>query len=131
MKLDYITLHIGINVGKDDPLQKLGTGFRGVLALSGRKNVTLFSPFTMKHVTIPLEAKRAGRLIIKHGLDTLLHEPRPFDATRLYKIASRNHKDRLRWGIFDGGEVAKKFLGLLRAASHANDNSAESVPVAA
>jgi hypothetical protein len=122
MKLDYLTLHLGATIGKDDPLQKLGSGFRNVLALSGRKNVTLFSPFTMRNVTIPIEAKRAGRLVIKHGLDTLQHEAAPLDAARLHKIASRNHRDRVAWGIYDGGETAKKFIELLRTEAAANDN---------
>src|SRR5690348_8194195 len=107
MKLEYVTLHL------HDELPALGTGFRPALIMRGRKNATIFSPFTLKHVTVPIEAKRAGRLIIRHGLDSLRSEPRPLNARRLHNIASTNRKQREGWGIFDGGNTALKFIEAL------------------
>ena len=117
MKLQYLEVHLG------DELPKLGSGFRPVLVWTGRKKATLFSPFNMQHVTIPLEAKRAWNgVVVHHGMDSLRATPLPLFPQRLLKIITQNIIDRQRWGIFDGGNTALKAVDLLRAADAANDN---------
>ena len=110
--LSYVTLHL------HDQLPQIGSGFRPVLVMRGRKKATLLSPPTLRHAKIPIEARRSGErgVVIEDGLDTLRSTPNEFDPARLLKIIEDNRAMRERLKIFDGGETAKEVMELLRAA---------------
>lgn len=96
--MTYIELHL------HDELPQVGSGLRRFIAWPGRKWATLFHPFTLETVRLPMVTYESLRPHAVTG-----YKPRT-----LTRIIRERRKARVARGEFDGGENARKALSLLK-----------------